>query len=98
MAPGVLPFGQTSKYACQMLRNDLLNAGLPLVDEDGLPLRFHSFRCTCATWLGEAGLGATEIAAVTGHLTRSMVDHYTHATKRAGRRSIEHLPVLRVTA
>ena len=93
MKPFELP-----KYAALMLRNDLHNAGLPLIDEDRLPLRFHSFRATCATWLGEAGLGATEIAAVTGPLTRSMVDHYTHASKRAGRRAIECLPELRVAA
>jgi len=84
-------------YAAEMLRADLFNAKLPMVDEDGLPLKFHSFRATCATWLGEAGLDAAGIAAVTGHLTRSMVDHYTHRTKRLGRQAVEQLPELRMT-
>ncbi len=78
----------------RMLRQDLFNDGLPLVDEDGRPLRFHSFRPTCATWLGEAGLSAMDIAAITGHQSRAMVDHYTHATRRAGRKAIEALPEL----
>ena len=82
-------------YAAAMLRNDLVNAGLPLVDEDGLPLRFHSFRATCATWLGEAGLESKDIAMITGHQSRAMCDRYTHATLRAGRRAIEMLPDLR---
>ncbi len=98
LAPDVRPFGDLPEYAAAMLRNDLFNAGLPTTDEDGLPLKFHSFRATCATWLGEAGASATDIAAVTGHLTRSMCDHYTHATKRAGRRAIEKLPELAVLA
>ncbi len=93
-ATAVRAFRGFPAYAAAMLRNDLFNAGLPLMDEDGLPLKFHSFRATCATWLGEAGLSATDIASVTGHLTRSMLDHYTHATRRAGRRAVETLPEL----
>ena len=93
-APAVRPFTDLTVYAAEMLRNDLFNAGLPLIDEDGLPLKFHSFRGTCATWLGEAGLSATEISAITGHQTRSMADHYTHATRAAGRKAIERLPDL----
>ena len=77
--------------------NDLLNAGLPPVDEDGLPLMFHSFRVTCGTWLGENGATSQEIAAVLGHRTRAMVDHYTHATRAAGRRAIQKMPALRAT-
>ena len=84
-------------HAAEMLRADLFNAQVPLVDADELPLKFHSFRATCATWLGEAGLDAAGIAAVTGHLTRTMVDHYTHRTKRLGREAIEQLPELRMT-
>ena len=84
-------------HAAEMLRADLFNAKLPMVDADDLPLKFHSFRATCATWLGEAGLDAAGIAAVTGHLTRSMVDHYTHRTKRLGREAIEQLPELLMT-
>ncbi len=83
--------------AAEMLRADLFNAKLPLVDADDLPLKFHSFRATCATWLGEAGLDAAGIAAVTGHLTRTMVDHYTHRTRRLGREAIERLPELLMT-
>lgn len=92
-AGAVRPF-DLPKFAAEMLRQDLFNARVPLVDEDGLPLRFHSFRPTCATWLGEAGLSATDIASITGHQTRAMVDHYTHATRRAGRKAIEALPEL----
>ncbi len=93
-AAAVRPFADLTENAAAMLRHDLFNAGLALVDEDGLPIRFHSFRATCATWLGDAGLDSKHIAAVTGHLTRAMVDHYNHATRSAGRRAIEKLPDL----
>ncbi len=39
-------------------------------------------RVTCATLLGEAALNALEISSVTGHQSRAMVDHYTHATEQ----------------
>ena len=85
-------FPALGMYAAKMLTTDLSNAWLPLVDADELPLKFHSFRPTCATWLGEAGLDSVGITAVTGHLTRAMVDHYTHTTRRLGREAVEHLP------
>ena len=84
-------------HTAEMLRHDMLGAGLPLIDEDELPLRFHSFRPTCATWLGEAGLESKDIAAITGHQSRAMVDHYTHATRKTARRAIESLPAFRAT-
>ena len=43
---------------------------------------------------GQAGLNSTQIASVTGHLTRSMVDHYTHATLRTARDAVARLPKL----
>ena len=36
------------RVPADMLRYDMLGAGIPLIDEDELPLRFHSFRATCA--------------------------------------------------
>jgi len=74
-----------------MLAKDLDDAKLPHETSDGLPLKFHSFRVTCATLLGEAGLNATQIASVTGHLSRTMVDHYTHATLQTAREAISKL-------
>ena len=48
-------------------------------------------------WLGEAGLNAKQIAAVTGHQSRAMVDHYTHDTKKTAQKAVESLPELRAT-
>ncbi len=56
------------------------------------PAAVPLFRVTTATWLGEAGVDATGIAAVTGHQSRAMTDHYTHTTQRLGRKAVEMLP------
>lgn len=54
----------------QALPPRLVKIGLP-------PLPVHGLRKLCATELAHAGCTAHEIAAVTGHKTLAMVQHYT---------------------
>lgn len=46
---------------------------------------FHGLRVTAATRLAEAGASTHEIAAVTGHRTLAMVQHYTSAADQRKR-------------
>ena len=60
------------------------------------PVQMATFLPTCATLLGEQSLRAMEIASVTGDTSRSMVEHYTHATLPTARRAVAKLPNLDV--
>lgn len=53
----------------------------------------HGLRKSCATRLADAGCSAHQIAAITGHLTLSEVEHYTRAAdqKRLAREAIERI-------
>jgi integrase len=57
------------------------------IDEAKLPddCVLHGLRKTAARRLAETGCSVDEIKAVTGHVTRGMVDHYTRsADQRSG--------------
>jgi len=71
-----------------------LAAGLPKI---GLPagLNIHGPRKLAAVRLAEAGCSAHEIAAITGHRTLTMVQHYTEA---ANQRTLADIAVLRLGA
>ena len=79
-------------HLAAMLRQDLFDAGLPLIDEDGLPLKFHSFRVSAATWVGDATGSDKSVQSLTGHLTRSTAAHYNRMTKRTQLEAVESLP------
>ena len=89
-----MPVVEVPPWVAAMLRNDLFNAGLPLIDEDGQRLLYHSFRVTSATWLGENGATEKEIQAITGHVSTASVQQYTHTTRKLGRKAVEMLPKL----
>lgn len=48
-------------------------------------LTFHGLRVTAATNLADAGCDPKTIAAITGHRTSSMVEHYTQGADRRAR-------------
>jgi integrase len=49
------------------------------VDRAGLKaIRFHDLRHEATSRLFERGLNVIEVARITGHVTLSMLDRYTH--------------------
>ncbi len=80
-------------HTAKMLREDLIGAGLPLLDADDGQLIFHSFRHTCATWLATAGVPMKSIQAITGHLKMAtLTDRYAHLQVEAGREALKSMP------
>ena len=69
----------------KVLREDLSLVGVTraaLVDQcspNVEPLRFHDLRGTFCTWARRAGWPDEKISRSTGHLSREMIDRYTHA-------------------
>ena len=54
-------------------------------------LRFHGLRHHCITELAELGLSDQTIMSIAGHVSREMLDHYSHIRLAAKRRALEAL-------
>ena len=56
-----------------------------------LGFRFHDLRHQAVTELAESGASDATIMAVAGHLSRQMMEHYSHVRMAAKRVALEHL-------
>jgi integrase len=54
-------------------------------------LRFHDLRHTCGSWLAQAGVPSSHIAAVLGHSTVRMTERYAHLAPANAREAVEKL-------
>jgi integrase len=66
-------------------------ARLPLINETGGRLRFHDLRHQAITELAEAGAADATIEALAGHMSREMLEHYSHVRMAAKRAALEKL-------
>jgi integrase len=58
----------------------------------GLPgLRFHDLRHHCITRLAEAGTPDQTVLAIAGHISREMLEHYSHIRMQAKRVAVSAL-------
>ena len=55
----------------------------------GLQLRFHDLRHTCITKLSEAQASEQTLMAIAGHLSRKMMEHYSHIRMEAKRTALD---------
>ena len=86
-------------HACQWGRFDPTQpirkwdtAWRALRDTAGLPrLRFHDLRHTIITELAEMGVPDHVMESITGHLSRRMLEHYSHIRLDAKRKVLEAL-------
>jgi integrase len=63
-----------------------------LTTKAGLPgLRFHDLRHHCITKLAEAGVADQTLMAISGHVSRQMLDHYSHIRMQAKRDAVAGL-------
>jgi len=55
----------------------------------GLKVRFHDLRHTCITKLGESQASDQTIMSIAGHLSRKMLEHYSHIRMQAKRTALD---------
>ena len=55
----------------------------------GLQIRFHDLRHTCITKLSEGQASEQTIMAIAGHLSRRMLEHYSHIRMAAKRTALD---------
>ena len=59
----------------------------------GLLVRFHDLRHTCITKLAESQASEQTIMSIAGHLSRRMVEHYSHIRMSAKRAALDAIVV-----
>jgi integrase len=55
----------------------------------GLQLRFHDLRHTCITKLAESQASEQTLMAIAGHVSRKMIEHYSHIRMEAKRTALD---------
>ena len=89
-----MPVGYASDATKPMLKWD--TAWRALRDAAGLHgLRFHDLRHTIVTELAEMGVVDHVLESITGHLSRRMLEHYSHIRIDAKRQALDALDVHR---
>ena len=66
-------------------------ATLPFINANGRRLRFHDLRHQAITELAEGGAPDATIEALAGHLSREMMEHYSHVRMAAKRAALDRL-------
>lgn len=61
-------------------------------------LRFHDLRHTAVTMLAESNASEQTVMAIAGHVSRKMLEHYSHIRMDAKRRAVSALAARRVLA
>ena len=56
-----------------------------------LDIRFHDLRHTCITKLAEGRASEQTLMAIAGHLSRKMLEHYSHIRMAAKRTAVDAL-------
>lgn len=55
----------------------------------GLTIRFHDLRHTCITKLAESQASEHTLMAIAGHVSRKMIEHYSHIRMEAKRAALD---------
>jgi len=55
----------------------------------GLQLRFHDLRHTCITKLAESQASEQTLMSISGHVSRRMIEHYSHIRMEAKRAALD---------
>ena len=58
-------------------------------------LRFHDMRHHCITRLAEAGVPEQTLMAIAGHVSRQMLEHYSHIRLQAKREAVQAIDSLK---
>lgn len=74
--------------------NSWRSAWRTLTKKAGLPgFRFHALRHCAITSLAESGAADSTIMAIAGHVSRKMLERYSHVRMEAKRTAMESLAV-----
>lgn len=75
---------------------DLTSAWDTLRERCGVHCRLHDLRHTAATKMAEAGVPESTMLAIMGHMSRAMLERYSHIRMAAKREAVKSLELPKV--
>jgi site-specific recombinase XerD len=75
---------------------DITTAWDALRERSGVQCRFHDLRHTAATKMAEAGVPESTMLAIMGHMSRAMLERYSHIRMAAKREAVKSLELPKV--
>jgi site-specific recombinase XerD len=87
----LFPFGKPTPNDPTKPTTDITTAWEALRTRAGIECRFHDLRHTAATNFAEAGTAESTMLALMGHMSRAMLERYSHIRMTAKRSAVEAL-------
>jgi integrase len=91
----VFPFGRDRHYDKTRPVTTFKTAWQNLKKRSGIEIRWHDLRHTVGTNLAESGATDETIMALMGHVSRSMLTHYSHIRTEMKRKAMESIQTKR---
>jgi len=89
----VFPFGKPQPTDPTRPTTTLKTVWGSIRDEAGVSCRLHDLRHTAATKMAEAGTPESTMLALMGHMSRAMMERYSHIRMAAKRQAVESLGI-----
>lgn len=87
----LFPFGKPTPNDPTRPITDITGAWDGLRKRSGIRCRFHDLRHTAATKMAEAGVPESTMLSIMGHMSRAMMERYSHIRMMAKREAVESL-------
>jgi integrase len=87
----LFPWGKPTPSDPTRPITDITGAWDALRERAGVQCRFHDLRHTAATKMAEAGVPESSMLAIMGHMSRKMLERYSHISMEGKRRAAECL-------
>lgn len=87
----LFPFGKPTPSDPTRPITDVSGAWAALRTKAGVQCRLHDLRHTAATKMAEAGIPESTMLALMGHMSRAMLERYSHIRMAAKRTAVESL-------
>jgi integrase len=91
----LFPFGKPTPNDPTRPITDITGAWEALRKRAGVQCRLHDLRHTAATKMAEAGVPESTMLALMGHMSRAMMERYSHIRMAAKREAVEFLTTRR---
>ena len=89
----LFPFGKPTPSDPAKPITDITGAWEALRKRTGVQCRLHDLRHTAATKMAEAGVPESTMLALMGHMSRAMMERYSHIRMAAKRDAVEAMTI-----
>lgn len=93
----LFPFGSPTPSDPTRPTTTMKTAWGALREAAGVSCRMHDLRHTAATKMAEAGVPESTMLAILGHMSRAMLERYSHIRMKAKREAVEAMGLARQT-